>query len=86
MTKRSERPDGWDDGWTVADMDVEGMPWHDARRGKRPPGGSAQGSGERLDLRQRLNAYGGILAAVGLVSLAFGGAYFLLILLMDLAW
>ena len=74
-----------DDGWTVADMNVEGMPWYSAqKRGVPAPGGGAPR--ERLSLRGRLSACAGILAAVGLVTLVFGGAYFLAILLMDMAW
>jgi len=74
-----------DDGYTIADMNVDGMPWYDAQRQERhtaPHGPST----ERMSFRQRLSAYGGILSAVGLISLIFGGAYFLALLLMDTLW
>ncbi|MBE6910055.1 MAG: hypothetical protein E7474_10870 [Ruminococcaceae bacterium] len=77
------RPYDEDDGHTIADMNVEGMPWYDAHRRGGAPRGT---SGERMSFRERLTAYGGILSAVGLVTLVFGGAYFLVILLLDLLW
>ena len=83
MDKERRRFDD-DDGHTIADMNVDGMPWYRPRHGSAPR--SSGNSTEPMDFRQRLSAYGGILAAVGVVSVAFGGLYFLAILLMDLVW
>jgi len=67
-----------DDGRTIADMNVEGMPWYDRsrRRGRT-------GDAFRPDPAQRRSLILGVLAAVLLVTLVFGGAYFLVILLMS---
>ncbi|MBR3560215.1 MAG: hypothetical protein IKN81_01570 [Oscillospiraceae bacterium] len=69
-----------DDGHTIADMNVEGMPWY------RPSSAPRRGAEEQLSFRERLTACGGMLAAAAVVTAAFAGVYFLAILLMDLAW
>ena len=84
--QRKNLPEG-DDGRTIAPMNVDGMPWYDPRREKTPDGMPERESlMEPMTFRQRLSAYGGILAAVGLVTVIFGVVYFLAIFLMDAAW
>jgi hypothetical protein len=36
MTRRSKRPD-WDDGRTIANMNVEGMPWYQPEKPDAAP-------------------------------------------------
>ena len=70
-----------DDGRTIADMNVEGMPWYDKNRraqrereeGKLP-----------MDRSQRNATVLAVVAASLLIALVFGVGYFLVILLMDI--
>ena len=80
--KRKEYPD--DDGRTIADMNVEGMPWFDPRK----KSGFVPEGVQRAELTpaQRRRVIWGALCAVGLVMLVFGVVFFLAILGMDLAW
>ena len=82
--KRSPLPEG-DDGRVIANMNVDGMPWYDARADRTGP----TESGERTELRgrrQKMAALWGALTAAAVVVLLFGGVFFLVILLMDISW
>ena len=67
-----------DDGRTIADMNVDGMPWYVQKR-ERP----AASESEPLELsrKEKWAMMGGILKATILVTLAFGLGFFLFILL-----
>ena len=75
-----------DDGYTIADMDVDGMPWHRAGSTGTSRREAPRIPSESLSFRQRLSACGGILAAIALVTAVFGGAFYLVIQLLDMAW
>lgn len=72
-----------DDGHTISNMDIEGMPWHTEKRGEQPehpmPLNELTPKEHRAFLR-------GVLGAALLVALVFALAYFLLIWFMDAIW
>ena len=72
-----------DDGRTIADMNVEGMPWYDRAKRERMEDGKAKAP---MDRSQRQATILAVVAAALLIALAFGIGYFLLILLMDTLW
>ena len=72
-----------DDGRTVADMNVEGMPWFDrelARRERK----KVQESGVELPPGTKGSAFLGILAAIALVTVIFAVVFLLVILIITL--
>ena len=78
MGKREEFED---DGRTIADMNVDGMPWYLEKREKQP-------EQEKIELTKEEGRamMGGILKATLLVTLAFGVGLTLFILLCDLVF
>ena len=79
MGKRTNLPEG-DDGKTIADMNVEGMPWF-RREENRPATG-----GEPLT-REQQRAYGWAAVKAALaVALIFGAAFALFIAFCDFVW
>ena len=69
-----------DDGRTIADMNVEGMPWYDRAARDRREDGSPK---PPMDRSQRQATIFAVITAALLIALAFGIGYFLLIFLMD---
>ena len=69
-----------DDGHTIADMNVEGMPWYDRARRERTEDGKAK---PPMDRSQRQATILAVIGAALLIALAFGVGYFILIFLMD---
>ena len=69
-----------DDGHTIADMNVEGMPWYDRAKRDRTEDGKAK---PPMDRSQRQATIFAVVAAALLIALAFGVGYFILIFLMD---
>ncbi len=69
-----------DDGHTIADMNVEGMPWYDRDRRNRREDGEKK---PPMDRSQRQATIFAVVLAALLIALAFGVAYFILIFLMD---
>ena len=67
-----------DDGRTVANMNVEGMPWYVQKR-ERPQGTESEPL--ELSRKEKFAMWGGILKATMLVTLTFGLGFFLFILL-----
>lgn len=78
MGKR-KREEFEDDGRTIADMNVDGMPWYLEKREKQP-------EQEKIELTKEEGRamMAGILKATLLVTLAFGVGLTLFILLCDL--
>jgi len=72
-----------DDGRTVADMNVEGMPWFDRNREHRK-GKKAQEDGIELPPGTKGSAFLGILAAIALVTVIFAVVFLLVILIITL--
>ena len=69
-----------DDGHTIANMNVEGMPWYDRAKRERTEDGKTK---PPMDRSQRQAAILAVVAAALLIALAFGVGYFILIFLMD---
>ena len=80
MGKR-KRDEFEDDGRTIADMNVDGMPWYLEKREKQP-------EQEKIELTKEEGRamMAGILKATLLVTLAFGVGLALFILLCDLVF
>ena len=80
MGKR-KRDEFEDDGRTIADMNVDGMPWYLEKREKQP-------EQEKIELTKEEGRamMGGILKATLLATLAFGVGLTLFILLCDLVF
>ncbi len=77
--KRPRLPEG-DDGKTIANMDVEGMPWYLEKRNQAQPGK------EPLTPEQ-LRAYRWAAVKAGLaVALVFGAVFALFIAFCDFVW
>lgn len=81
-----------DDGRTIVDMDVEGMPWHDARlKRERRAQSKAElqekiANGEVLTRRQTLRyTFYAVLAGLTVVGFVAGGVC-LIILILWLCW
>ena len=83
IQKNPHLPEG-DDGRTIADMNVDGMPWHRVNDDKALwPAGS---QGEPLTPKQqRMYTWAAIKAGL-LVVLIFGGVFFLFIAFCDFIW
>ncbi len=79
MSRKRKQYDD-DDGRTIADMNVDGMPWYNGREDKD------RVAREQLSFRQRATALMGVLAAVLLIAAVFGVVYFIVILLMTRFW
>ena len=80
MGKR-KREEFEDDGRTIANMNVDGMPWYLEKREKQP-------EPEKIELTKEESRamMGGILKATLLVTLAFGVGLTVFILLCDLVF
>ena len=72
-----------DDGRTIANMDIDGMPWHDRRRDKSA---EADASGQPPPKKIDMPWLGGVLSAVGRVALVFAGAFAAFLLLLRSVW
>ncbi len=72
-----------DDGRTIANMNVEGMPWYRPGRSEK-----SVNKGSKVDLtkKERIGLYLGIFKAVSLVAIVFVGVFFLLILILTRVW
>lgn len=82
MKKRKEYDD--DDGRTIANMNIDGMPWYD----RRTEALKDENGGELPELtrKEKFGFYAGVLKAAMLVVLAFAGVYFLLIFILTKLW
>ncbi len=69
-----------DDGHTIADMNVEGMPWYDRARKDRTETGELK---PPMDRSQRKATIFAVVLAALLIALVFGVGYFVVIFLMD---
>ena len=78
--RRKPRKYDDDDGRSIADMNVEGMPWFDPRREKQTGAKGPTGQPVDLDSSTRGPAFLGILAAVAVVTVIFAVIFLLVIL------
>ena len=69
-----------DDGHTIADMNVEGMPWYDRAHKDCREGGKAK---PPMDRSQRQATIFAVVLAALVIALVFGLGYFIVIFLMD---
>ena len=72
-----------DDGRTIANMDIDGMPWHD--RGRAKPH-SKTAPEEEAPKKLNFPWLAGVLAAVLSVALVFAGAFAAFLLLLNHLW
>ena len=72
-----------DDGRTIADMNVDGMPWYRPDRKDAASGNDASGGFTREEKRAYL---AGALKAGLLIAAVFAGVYFLFILFCTNVW
>ena len=78
---RSKLPEG-DDGRTIVDMNVEGMPWYH-RRQDRPASGAADDG--LTPAQRRAYRWAAVKAALA-VALIFGAVFALFIAFCDFIW
>ena len=91
MTMNKVNDEFKDDGRTVADMDIPGMPWYagpNDRLGDRPKAKRNSLVEERIVLtkREKRAIYKGIIAAILPLVLAFAVGYFFIFLFLDKVW
>ena len=78
--KRPRLPEG-DDGKTIVNMDVEGMPWYLQSKN------AAQGEGREPLTPEQMRAYRWAAVKAGLaVALVFGAVFALFIAFCDFVW
>ena len=70
-----------DDGRTVADMNVDGMPWYVQKREKPQ---TQESDPLNLTAKEKWAMMGGVMKATMLVTLVFGLGFFLFILFLVL--
>ena len=81
MNREKKEPEYEDDGRTIADMNVEGMPWYVPQRPESPPGEKI-----RLTAKEQRAMTWGALKAGLLIAAVFGTVYFLFILFCTKVW
>ncbi len=78
--RRAKLPEG-DDGRTIVDMNVDGMPWFRKREGEAQPRGDSDLSPDQ----RRLYLWAAVRAALA-VALIFGAVFALFIAFCDFVW
>ena len=78
--RRAKLPEG-DDGRTIVDMNVDGMPWFRKREGEAQPRGDDDLSPDQ----RRLYLWAAVRAALA-VALIFGAVFALFIAFCDFVW
>ena len=78
--KNPNLPEG-DDGRTIVDMNVEGMPWYMPKEGDADPEGEVKLSPEEV----RLYRWAALKAGL-LIALIFGTVFFVFIAFCDFIW
>ena len=74
-----------DDGRTIADMNVEGMPWYVPGDENRSKGHDKGMHTQMTDSELRMYRFAALKAGL-LMILVFGGAFFLFLLFCDFVW
>lgn len=84
--RRTENPlPDDDDGRTIADMNIDGMPWYVKGDEKRAGKGSDSNPPQMTDEELRLYKFAALRSAL-LVALVFGVVFFLFIAFCDFIW
>lgn len=101
MKKKKEKVIYVDDGRTIANMNIEGMPWYNPAKnvGNLPEGkvlgGGFEASGSSADsgvpkynpnFKETMSILGGVLKAAMLIALIFIGVFFIFILFCYFIW
>ena len=83
--KKRKKDEFIDDGRTIANMNVEGMPWYidEAKRHRQT---SENGEVPELTKEETRAAIGGMLAAVLVVGLIFAAIFLIFILFCVFVW
>lgn len=88
MSKKPKNRD-WDDGSTIADMNVEGMPWNSKRKTRAPRTPQLPKTGPAEPPLTRKETWGLVINALGaalLIGLVFVVVVFLFILFCIYVW
>ncbi len=80
--KKKEKVTFVDDGRTIADMNVDGMPWYNPSKKENPSGENR----EPLSKSETLAAMKGIILASLLIALVFVAGFTLFILFARFIW
>ena len=80
MAKNKKKPSFVDDGRTIADMNVEGMPWYSGEKNKR------ENDFTDLTFKEKRAMMRGILGAALLIAALFLLVFFLFILFCSYVW
>ena len=84
--KRSKNKSDWvDDGRTIADMNVEGMPWYNPAR-KTISQHEKKEAGTPLGIKETISMTKGVLLAALIVTSVFIVSFFLFILFCTNVW
>lgn len=84
MASRRNAPDPEDDGRTIADMNVEGMPWYH-RSPSEPSEGSQLPREPMTREEQRIYTWAAVKAGL-LIVLVFALVFFLFLCFTDFVW
>ncbi len=83
--KKAKHKDFEDDGRTIADMNIDGMPWYVRGDEKRGKSGKESGGSPLTDEELRMYKFAALKSAL-LVVLVFAVVFFLFIAFCDFVW
>ena len=84
MAKNKKKPSFIDDGRTIADMNVEGMPWYSEQKNK--PENRGENDFTDLTFKEKRAMMRGNLGAALLIAALFLLVFFLFILFCSYVW
>lgn len=84
MAKNKKKPSFIDDGRTIANMNVEGMPWYSEQKNK--PENKGENDFTDLTFKEKRAMMRGILGAALLIVALFLLVFFLFILFCSYVW
>ncbi len=84
MARNKKKPSFVDDGRTIANMNVEGMPWYSEQ--KNNPENKGKNDFTDLTLKEKRAMMRGILGAALLIAALFLLVFFLFILFCSYVW
>lgn len=84
MAKNKKKPSFVDDGRTIADMNVEGMPWYSEQKNK--PENKGENDFTDLTFKEKRAMMRGILGAALLIAALFLLVFFMFILFCSYVW
>lgn len=84
MAKNKKKPSFIDDGRTIADMNVEGMPWYSGEKSKTE--NKRENDFTDLTFKEKRAMMKGILGAALLIAALFLLVFFLFILFCSYVW